>query len=134
MAKKINYSYGTGRRRIASARVRVFKGKGESLVNDKPIEKYFPGETNKSFYLRPLILTETQEKYYFTAKIAGGGIKGQLDALVHGISRALSKTDPKKFRAALKKAGLLTRDARIRQRRMIGTGGKSRREKQSPKR
>ncbi len=134
MAKKQNYTYGTGRRRIASARVRVFKGKGESLVNDKPVEKYFPGEINKSFYLKPFILTEIQEKYYFTAKIAGGGVKGQLDALVHGISRALTKSDPKKFRPTLKKAGLLTRDARTRERRKVGMGGKSRRQKQSPKR
>ena len=131
--KKQDYTYAKGRRRTASVRVRLFKGKGESLVNNMPLEKYFPGSINKAHWKKPFELTDTWEKYYFSAKAVGSGAKGQLDALVQGLSRALAEADPDK-RTILKKAGLLTRDSRIRQRRMIGMGGKSRRKKQSPKR
>ena len=131
--KKQDYTYAKGKRRTASVRVRLFKGKGESLVNNMPLEKYFPGSINKAHWKKPFELTETWEKYYFSAKVVGSGHKGQLDALVQGLSRALAEADPDK-RTILKKAGLLTRDSRIRQRRMIGMGGKSRRKKQSPKR
>jgi small subunit ribosomal protein S9 len=132
--KKPTYIGGTGKRRSASARVRVFKGSGENLVNNIPVEKYFPGEINKAYWIKPFVLTNTLDKYYFSARIIGSGKKGQLDALVHGLARAFVKTDTEKFKSALKKAGLLTRDSRIRQRRMVGMGGKSRRKKQSPKR
>lgn len=134
MAKKQNFIYATGRRKTASARVRLFKGKGESLVNDIAAEKYFPGAVAKALLDKPFTLTETLGKYYFTARIIGSGKNGQLDALVHGLSRAFSLTDKEKFRTLLKRAGLLTRDARERERRMVGTGGKARRAKQSPKR
>jgi len=133
MAKKI-YTYAVGKRKSASARVRLFVGKGENLVNDIPAEKYFPREVDKIILRRPLELTEATGKYYFTARVTGGGKNAQLEALVHGVSRAFSKAGKEKFRASLKKAGLLTRDSRIRQRRMVGTGGKARRAKQSPKR
>jgi len=73
-------------------------------------------------------------KYYVTVKVVGGGKNGQLDAVVHGIARAFDKADREKFRPPLKRAGLLTRDARVRERRKVGTGGKARRKKQSPKR
>ena len=73
-------------------------------------------------------------KYYVTVKVVGGGKKGQLGATVHGIARALAKLDADTLRAPLKKAGLLTRDSRVRERRKVGTGGKARRKKQSPKR
>ena len=132
--KKQDYTYAKGRRRTASVRVRLFKGKGESLVNNMPLEKYFPGSINKAHWKKPFELTDTWEKYYFSAKVVGSGHKGQLDALVQGLSRALAEIDPEKHRPILKKAGLLTRDSRTRQRRMIGMGGKSRRKKQSPKR
>jgi small subunit ribosomal protein S9 len=134
MAKKQNYIYAVGRRKEASARVRLHKGKGENLVNGIAIEKYFPSEVEKSYWLKPFKVTDTIDKYYVTAKIEGSGKAGQLTALVLGISRALSLADPEKFRHSLKKIGLLTRDSRIRERRMVGTGGKSRRKKQSPKR
>ena len=123
-----------GRRKEASARVRLYKGKGENLVNGMAIGKYFPSEIEKTHWLKPFRVTETTDKYYITAKVGGSGKKGQLDALVLGISRALSLANPEKFRTILKKMGLLSRDARIRERRMVGTGGKARRKKQSPKR
>ncbi|KKT67149.1 MAG: 30S ribosomal protein S9 [Candidatus Woesebacteria bacterium GW2011_GWA2_44_33] len=134
MAKKQIFFYAVGRRKSASARVRLFKGKGENLVNDLAAEKYFPGPVNKILLDRPFILTETLGRYYFTVKVIGSGKNGQLKALIHGVARALSLADREKFRSPLKKAGLLTRDPRERERRMVGTGGKARRAKQSPKR
>ena len=132
--KKIDYIYAVGRRRTAAARVRLFKGKGKSEVNEAPIEKYFPGEIFKDAYTKPFELTETLGKYYVTVRVVGGGKKGQLGATVHGIARALSKLDVETLRPPLKKAGLLTRDPRKRERRKVGTGGKARRKRQSPKR
>ena len=134
MAKKLNYTYAAGKRKVASARVRLFKGKGENTVNEIAAGKYFPGEINRLMMEKPFSLTETSGKYHFSARIIGGGKEGQLDALVHGLSRALSLVDKEKNRSVLKKAGLLTRDSRKRERRMVGTGGKARRAKQSPKR
>lgn len=131
--KKKNYIYAKGRRREASVRVRLHKGKGESMVNDRPLYEYFQGEVNKVILERPFKLTKTEGKFYLTAKVEGGGIQGQLEAVVLGISRALLDVD-KGFRLPLKKAGLLTRDSRIRERRKVGMGGKARRKKQSPKR
>lgn len=131
--KKRNYTYAVGRRRESVARVRVFKGKDQSQVNGLPIGKYFPGEVAKNAWQKPLVLTDTLEKYYVTVKVAGGGKKGQLGAVVHGMARALCKVNEKN-RSPLKAAGLLERDARAKQRRMVGTGGKARRRKQSPKR
>ncbi|MFH1971408.1 MAG: 30S ribosomal protein S9 [Patescibacteria group bacterium] len=134
MAKKTNYTYTVGRRRTSSARIRLFQGKGQNIVNEIPLEKYFPGEVNKSKWSKPFSVTETSDKYYFSAKVVGGGKQGQLDAVIHGLSKALAKIKPDKFRIPLKKVGLLTRDSRIRERRKIGMGGKARRKKQSPKR
>jgi len=132
--KKINYTYAVGRRRKASARVRLFKGKGENLINGKPAEKYFTDSLSKARWLLPFKILDLKDNYFVTVKVTGGGLQGQLDAVVHGISRALGKLNPEKFRTPLKTAGLLTRDARIRERRKVGTGGKARRKKQSPKR
>ena len=134
MAKKINYTYAVGKRRTSSARIRLFHGKGKNIVNEIPLEKYFPGAVNKSKWSKPFSVTETLDKYYFSAKVVGGGKQGQLDAVVHGLSKAFAKIKPDKFRIPLKKVGLLTRDSRIRERRKIGMGGKARRKKQSPKR
>ena len=132
--KKINYTYAVGRRRSASARVRLHKGKGQHIVNETPIGQYFPGEINEVKWQKPFVLTETEGKYFITVKVIGGGWNGQLDAVVHGASRALAKANVEKFRPPLKRAGLLTRDSRVRERRKVGTGGKARRKKQSPKR
>jgi small subunit ribosomal protein S9 len=134
MAKlKKNYTYAVGRRKSSVARVRLFKGTGDSLVNDILIGKYFPGETAKVVWQKPFQLTENLSKYYVTVRVTGGGKNGQIDAVSMGVARALSEANPK-FRGALKKAGLLTRDARERERRKVGTGGRARRQKQSPKR
>lgn len=132
--KKADYIYAIGRRRSSAARVRLHKGKGENMVNDKPFEKYFKGQVAKNLIAKPFGVTETSEKYYFTARILGGGMNGQLEALILAVSRALVKVSPEKFRPLLRKLNLLSRDSRVRQRRMVGMGGKSRREKQSPKR
>jgi len=132
--RKINYIYAVGRRRSASARIRLFRGKGESTVNGKSISAYFPGAIDKNKWSKPFKATDTSEKYYVSVKVVGGGKKGQLGAVVHGISRALVKANEEKYRILLKKEGLLTRDARVRERRKVGTGGKARRKKQSPKR
>ena len=139
--KKTNYTYAIGRRKTAGARVRIYKTASvpgmdgvQLSINGKPAEVYFPGETAKSAYRKPFILTETLNKMSASVIVAGSGKMGQLDAVVHGIARALALLDRDAYRSLLKSAGLLTRDARTRQRRMIGTGGKARRAKQSPKR
>lgn len=128
------YIYAVGRRKSAVARIRLFRGKGEILVNDRPIGEYFPGEPAKVFYLKPFQVTSTLGKYYATVKVEGSGKNGQLGAVVHGLARALDKANHKIYHPFLKKHKLLTRDARVKERRKIGTGGKARRKKQSPKR
>lgn len=128
------FTRAVGRRKSASVRVRLFKGKGESTVNGKKLSEYFPGKINEVALNKPFGLTKTEGKFYFSAKVIGGGKKGQIEALLHAISKALNELDSEKFRKPLKKAGLLTRDSRVRLRRMVGTGGKARRKKQSPKR
>lgn len=135
--KKTNnkaYIYANGRRKEAVARVRLFTGKGETLVNDKPIAAYFSTEIAKSYYEKPFRLTKSESKYFATIKVAGSGKKGQLDAVVHGLSAALNIANREEFRPILKKAGLLTRDARVRERRKYGRAQKARKGKQSPKR
>ncbi|MBP7118522.1 30S ribosomal protein S9 [Candidatus Woesebacteria bacterium] len=130
---KKEYVYAVGRRRTASARVRVHKGTEESTVNGVVIGKYFGAAFLTSLWQKPFTTTNTIGKYYVTAKVSGGGKQGQLTAVMHGISRALAATN-EAFREPLKAADLLTRDSRIRQRRHVGTGGKARRKKSSPKR
>ncbi len=134
MAKKQDFTYAVGRRKQSSARVRVFRGKGENTVNTKLSTEYFSGQAFSKLLAKPFGVTETSDKYYFSARVVGGGKVGQLEAVILGISRALAKISPDKFKFSLRKANLLTRDSRVRQRRMVGTGGKARRKKQSPKR
>jgi small subunit ribosomal protein S9 len=141
VAKKANYTYAVGRRKTANARVRIYKSASipgmdgvQLSINGKSAESYFPGETAKAAYRKPFIITETLKKMSASVVVAGSGKMGQLDAVVHGLARALALLDRDSFRSILKTAGLLTRDSRTRQRRMIGTGGKARRTKQSPKR
>lgn len=133
MAKKLNYNYGVGKRRTSSARVRLFKGNEENTVNGMLIGKYFEGPHAQSAWSQPFELLEVSGKYFFTARVTGGGKKGQLDAVILGLSRALVKAK-ESHRPTLKKAKLLKRDDRIRERRKMNTGGKARRKKQSPKR
>ena len=125
------YVYALGRRKAAVATVKLFKGKGDSTINTRPVDKYFPLTFSRLDL--PFTITETENKFYFIAKIVGGGRTGQLAALILAISRALKKGNPD-LTLALSHAGLLTVDARVRERRMVGTGGKARRKKQSPKR
>ncbi len=134
MSKKIDYIYAVGRRKSAVARVRLYKGKGENTVNTLPMDKYFSEVVFKNIWGKAFKQVDVSDKYYVSVRVVGGGKKGQLDAVIHAIAKALAKAEKDKFRPALKKAGLLTRDARIRERRKVGTGGKARRAKQSPKR
>jgi small subunit ribosomal protein S9 len=114
------YFYGTGRRKSAVARVRLYPGNGQITVNSKTVEDYFGGRT---FFHRvvnmPLDLTESAGKYNITVKVIGGGVSGQAGAVRHGVARALVQADPA-LRAALKKAGFLTRDAREKERKKAG--------------
>ena len=132
--KKIDFLNGLGRRKSSIARVRLYRGKGVNTVNGMPAEKYFGGAVALKAFTKPFGITETSDKFYFTAKVNGGGKEGQLDALVLALSRTLVKVAPEKNKILLKKLDLLTRDSRVRQRRMVGMGGKSRRKRQSPKR
>ena len=132
--RKVDYTFASGKRRTATARARVFRGSGETMVNGMSVEKYFQGEISKDIWTKPFRVLDVTDKYFATIKVRGGGIKGQLDATAHAIAKAFSKLDREKFHRLLKKAGLLTRDSRIRQRRNVGMGGKARRAKQSPKR
>lgn len=136
MAKKTTtntYTYAVGRRKSAVATVKLYSGKGENLVNKVTIDKYFPGATAKINYDKPFEVTKTLGKYHFEAKVTGGGKQGQVEAVMLAIARTL-KTINELFKPALREAGLLTVDSRVRERRMVGTGGKARRQKQSPKR
>ena len=128
-----DYIIANGRRKEATARVRLFKGKGETTVNGKPIEKYFPNPTAKVKWQKPLVLTKTQDAYHAIIKVSGSGKSSQLDAIAHGLARALNQADSS-LRPTLKGAGLLTRDPRAKERRKYGRAQKARKGKQSPKR
>jgi len=133
--KKVNYLFAVGRRRTAVARVRLYqRQKGEMLVNGLAIDKYFPGVLAKKVYLEPLRICNLIDKYLITFKVLGSGKVGQLGAVIHALTRVLVKLNPEKFRPILKKRGFLTRDSRMRERRKVGMGGKSRRKRQSPRR
>jgi small subunit ribosomal protein S9 len=133
--KKEKYIYAVGRRKTSSARVRLFKGKGDNLVNDTSLLTYFPTISFKSKLERFFKLVGfDSDKMFFTVKVEGGGKSGQFDAVLFGLARAFAKLDPENLKPKLKKEGFLTRDARVRERRKVGTGGKARRKKQSPKR
>lgn len=122
-----------GRRKEAIARVRLMEGNGQITVNGKPIGEYFSGILFQKKYQKPLEITRTSGKYTITAKVVGGGRVSQIDAVVHGISRAIAKQSGE-LRTLLKREGLLTRDARAKERRKYGHAGKARAMKQSPKR
>lgn len=131
---KGEYVTAVGRRKSATARVRVYKEAGDFIVNNRVVGEYFANIQNAPIqYLQPFVLTDSQGKFAVTVKVDGSGTNAQMDATIHGISRALLKIDPE-YRGVLKKAGLLSRDDRMRETRKIGTGGKARRAKQSPKR
>ena len=117
-AKK-NCYYGTGRRKQSVARVRLYDGKGSITINDKNIDEYFGLDTLKLIVRQPLALTNTSEKYDIVVNVYGGGLTGQAGAICHGISRALCEAD-ENLRAELKKAGFLTRDSRVKERKKYG--------------
>lgn len=132
--EKINYITTVGRRKESVARIRLTPGLGQVVVNGKPGEDYFIGLINKQLLVKPFALTSSIKQYGATVLVTGGGMSAQLDAVVHGIARALSKADVVNFRPVLKSAGLLTRDPRAKERRKYGLAGKARAKKQSPKR
>ena len=114
------YFYGTGRRKSAVARVRLYPGNGQITVNSKSVEDYFGGRLYfHRMVAMPLDLTESAAKYNITIKVIGGGVSGQAGAVRHGVSRALIQADPA-LRPALKKAGFLTRDSRVKERKKPG--------------
>lgn len=122
-----------GRRKEAVARVRLSEGKGQMIVNGKSISEYFLGLVAQKKYNRPLDVSKTAGEYTISVKVAGGGQMSQLGAAIHGISRAIAKISPD-LRTLLKREGLLTRDARVKERRKYGNAQKARAKKQSPKR
>ena len=117
-----NYYYGTGRRKSSVARVRVYPGTGKITINDRDIDNYFGLETLKLIVRQPLALTETADKFDVIVTVRGGGFTGQAGAIRHGISRALLQADAD-YRPALKKAGFLTRDPRMKERKKYGLKG-----------
>jgi small subunit ribosomal protein S9 len=119
-ANKGQYYYGVGRRKTSVARVRLYPGTGQVTVNGKTSADYFGGRAlNQSLLLAPMRLTGTGEKFDVVASVVGGGISGQVGAVRHGISRALIRFD-EELRPALKSAGMLTRDARMKERKKVG--------------
>ena len=113
------YFYGTGRRKSSIARVRLYPGTGKITVNGRDVEEYFGLETLKLVINQPFGVTETVGKYDIVANVTGGGISGQAGAIRHGVARALLLADDT-FRAPLKKAGFLTRDPRMKERKKYG--------------
>lgn len=131
---KGEYIATVGRRKVSTARVRLYTKAGDFLVNGLPVGQYFAGVANAAYnYNKIFVLTNTLGKYAVTVKVTGGGVSGQLGAMVHGLARAFVKMNPD-YRDLLKEAGLLTRDDRMKETRKVGTGGKARRQRQSPKR
>ncbi len=153
-SKNLKYYQATGRRKEAIARVRLYIvgadktstvkkvtgdgsikiKQGEIYVNDSLIQKLFPAEYEKQRYMLPLKITGNGNRFAISISTSGGGKNGQLEAIIHGLSRAVELVDKEEYRPILKKYRLLSRDSRKRERRKIGTGGKARRIKQSPKR
>lgn len=113
------YFYGTGRRKHSVARVRVYNGTGKMTINGRDINDYFGLETLKLLVNSPLVLTETEGKFDVVVNVVGGGYSGQAGAIRHGLSRALLQFNPE-LRPALKKAGFLTRDPRMKERKKYG--------------
>jgi len=147
--KNLTYYEAIGRRKQSVARVRLYLVKksatetlvgklkikaGEIFINSKPIDETSFKAYKKKFLSQALVLTKNEDRFAVSIIVKGGGTTGQLDAMVHGISRALLLVDNDGYRPLLKANGLLTRDPRKKETRKVGTGGKARRMKQSPKR
>ena len=119
---KKEYFYGTGRRKSSVACVRLYPGTGAVIINGREMDEYFGLDTLKYIVRQPLELTQTTGKFDVVCKVVGGGVSGQAGAIRHGISRALLKVDAEN-RALLKKAGFLTRDPRMKERKKYGLKG-----------
>nr|B8DPL8.1 RecName: Full=Small ribosomal subunit protein uS9; AltName: Full=30S ribosomal protein S9 [Nitratidesulfovibrio vulgaris str. 'Miyazaki F'] len=113
------FNYGTGRRKTATARTRLYAGSGQIVVNGRPFEDYFPRKSLQMIIRQPLVLTKNVERFDIKVNVCGGGVTGQAEAVRHGISRALLELEPE-LRGALKRAGFLTRDARKKERKKYG--------------
>ena len=116
---KQSYFYGTGRRKTAVARVRVLPGNGAIIVDGVPYEERFPSQQHQRVIMQPLLVTESTGKYNVVAKVQGGGVSGQSTAISPGISRALVRAD-ERLKLVLRQNGLLTRDARAKERKKPG--------------
>ena len=114
-----NFDYGTGRRKTAIARTRLYAGSGQIEINGRPMEQYFPRKTLQMIVRQPLALTKNAEQFAIKVNVCGGGLAGQAEAVRLGIARALLQFDAA-LRPALKKAGFLTRDARKKERKKYG--------------
>jgi small subunit ribosomal protein S9 len=117
-----NTFYATGRRKTAIARTWIKPGSGEIVINNRPVEEYFPIETIRTDMIQPFKITNTFGSYDVKATVVGGGIAGQADAVRHGITRALVSVNPD-FRLALKRAGFIKRDPRVKERKKYGQKG-----------
>jgi small subunit ribosomal protein S9 len=117
-----NSNYATGRRKTAIARTWIKPGNGEIVINDRPVEDYFPIETIRADMIQPFKITNTFGSYDVKATVVGGGIAGQAGAVRHGITRALVSVNPD-FRLALKRAGFIKRDPRVKERKKYGQKG-----------
>ena len=113
------FDYGTGRRKTATARTRLYSGSGNIEINGRPMEQYFPRKTLQMIIRQPLVLTKNTDRFDIKVNVQGGGVTGQAEAVRHGISRALLQGDAQ-LRGSLKKAGFLTRDARKKERKKPG--------------
>ena len=118
-----DFFYGTGRRKKSVARVRLLPGKGNISINGRTLDDYFGLETLKIIVNQPLVLTKTEGKFDIFVNVVGGGFTGQAGAIRHGISRALLEVDEEAYRPLLKKAGFLTRDPRMKERKKYGLKG-----------
>ena len=114
------YFYGTGRRKKSVARVRLYNGTGSNTINGRDINDYLGLETMKVIVRQPLVLTALTEKFDIECRVAGGGVTGQAGAIRHGIARALLQFNSEELRPQLKKAGFLTRDPRMKERKKYG--------------
>ena len=119
MYEKGTYYYGTGRRKSSVARVRLYPGTGRVIINNRTMDEYFGLETLKLIVRQPLELTKTGELFDIVCRVNGGGVTGQAGAIRHGLSRALLQYDAE-LRGTLKKAGFLTRDPRMKERKKYG--------------
>lgn len=112
MKKRGKYTEGIGRRKVSTARVRLYEGKEASTINGKVLEEYFAGKAEAKNILKPLEVTSLEGKYYFTAVVSGGGVTGQMDSVKLGLARAVCKMDSE-HKPVLRKNGLVTRDPRM---------------------